>query len=41
MKSVGVVTDSHSSMKPAEAEALGVMLLPMPFYWMKSAIMKM
>ena len=32
MKSVGVVTDSHSSMKPAEAEALGVMLLPMPFY---------
>ena len=32
MKSVGVVTDSHSSMKPQEAEALGVMLLPMPFY---------
>lgn len=32
MKSVGVVTDSHSSIKPAEAEKLGVLLLPMPFY---------
>ena len=32
MKKTGIVTDSHSSMKPEEAEALGVMLLPMPFY---------
>lgn len=32
MKKTGVVTDSHSSIKPAEAAKLGVLLLPMPFY---------
>ena len=32
MKRTGVVTDSHSSIKPAEAAKLEVLLLPMPFY---------
>ena len=32
MKRTGVVTDSHSSIKQAEAAKLGVLLLPMPFY---------
>lgn len=31
MKKIGVVTDSHSSISPAEAAALGVHVLPMPF----------
>ena len=31
MKKIGIVTDSHSSLSPAEAEALGVHVLPMPF----------
>ena len=33
MKRTGVVTDSHSSIKPAEAAKLEVLLLPMPFYF--------
>lgn len=32
MKSVGVITDSHSGITPKEAERLGIMVLPMPFY---------
>lgn len=32
MKRIGVATDSHSGITPKEAEALGIMLLPMPFY---------
>lgn len=31
MKKVGIVTDSHSSLSPAEAQRLGVHVLPMPF----------
>ncbi len=31
MKKIGIVTDSHSSITPAEAEKLGVHVLPMPF----------
>ena len=31
MKKVGIVTDSHSSLSPAEAKKLGVHVLPMPF----------
>ncbi|MBQ2952244.1 MAG: DegV family protein [Clostridia bacterium] len=31
MKKIGIVTDSHSSLSPAAAEALGVHVLPMPF----------
>lgn len=33
MKSIGIVTDSHSSIVPEEAERLGIMVLPMPFYF--------
>lgn len=33
MKPVGVVTDSHSGILPNEAKKLGVMVLPMPFYF--------
>lgn len=32
MKSIGIVTDSTSSITPAMAEALDIMVLPMPFY---------
>ena len=32
MKSIGVVTDSHSSITQAEAQKLGIYVLPMPFY---------
>ena len=31
MKKLGIVTDSHSSLSPAEAQRLGVHVLPMPF----------
>ena len=31
MKKIAVVTDSHSSISPAEAGMLGVYVLPMPF----------
>ena len=31
MKKIGIVTDSHSSIPPAEAAVLGVHVLPMPF----------
>lgn len=33
MKSIGVVTDSHSGIMPEEAERLGVFIVPMPFYF--------
>ena len=33
MKSIGVMTDSHSGILPEAAEKLGVMVLPMPFYF--------
>ncbi len=33
MKSIGVATDSHSGILPQEAKGLGVMVLPMPFYF--------
>ena len=32
MKTTAVVTDSHSSIPPEQAQALGVYVLPMPFY---------
>lgn len=32
MKKTGVVTDSHSGIMKAEAEELGIKILPMPFY---------
>lgn len=32
MKKVGVATDSHSGILPQEAEQLGILVLPMPFY---------
>lgn len=31
-KSVGIVTDSHSGISQEEAEKLGILVLPMPFY---------
>ena len=31
MKKIAVVTDSHSSINPAQAEMMGVYVLPMPF----------
>lgn len=33
MKPIGVATDSQSGILPKEAEKLGVMVLPMPFYF--------
>lgn len=33
MKPVGIATDSHSGVLPDEAKQLGVMVLPMPFYF--------
>jgi len=33
MKPIGIVTDSHSSITPKQAEELGIMVLPMPFYF--------
>ena len=33
MKSIGVMTDSHSGILPEAAEKLGVKVLPMPFYF--------
>lgn len=33
MKQIGIVTDSNSGITPAEAKKLGVMVLPMPFYF--------
>lgn len=32
MKTVGIVTDSHSGIMQEEAHKLGIMVLPMPFY---------
>jgi len=32
MKAIGIATDSHSGIVPAEAKRLGVMVLPMPFF---------
>lgn len=32
MKPIGIATDSHSSITMEEAQKLGIMLLPMPFY---------
>lgn len=33
MKSIGIATDSHSGILPEKAAELGVMVLPMPFYF--------
>lgn len=33
MRTIGVATDSHSGISPQEAEKLGIMVLPMPFYF--------
>lgn len=33
MKPIGIVTDSHSSITPEAAERLGIVVLPMPFYF--------
>lgn len=32
MKAIGIITDSHSCISQAEAEKLGIRVLPMPFY---------
>lgn len=32
MKTVGIMTDSHSGIRQEEAQRLGIMVLPMPFY---------
>lgn len=32
MKPIGIITDSHSSITQEEAKALGIRVLPMPFY---------
>lgn len=32
MKKTGIITDSHSGIKPGEAKQLGIMVIPMPFY---------
>ena len=32
MKSIGIVTDSHSGISQEEAARLGIRILPMPFY---------
>lgn len=33
MKPIGIATDSHSGILPAQAKELGVMVLPMPFFF--------
>ncbi len=33
MKSIGIATDSHSGILPVQAAELGVLVLPMPFYF--------
>ena len=33
MKSIGIVTDSYGEILPKEADRLGIMVLPMPFYF--------
>lgn len=33
MKSIGIITDSHSGILPARAKELGVKVLPMPFFF--------
>lgn len=33
MKSIGILTDSHSGISPEAAIELGIMVLPMPFYF--------
>ena len=33
MKPIGIVTDSHSSITPGAAKQLGIVVLPMPFYF--------
>ena len=33
MNSIGIVTDSHSGISQQEAKELGIMVLPMPFYF--------
>lgn len=33
MKKIGVITDSHSGITQEQAEKLGIMVLPMPFYF--------
>ena len=37
---IGVVTDSHSSITQKEAEKLGIYVLPMPFILIIPVIMK-
>ncbi|MDO5337893.1 MAG: DegV family protein [Eubacteriales bacterium] len=32
MKNIGIITDSHSGLTPRQAQELGVLVLPMPFY---------
>ena len=38
MNSIGVVTDSHSGILPEVARKLGIMVLPMPFYFEKECL---
>ena len=33
MRKIGVITDSHSGITQKEAEELGILVLPMPFYF--------
>ena len=32
MRTIGIATDSHSGITQEEAKALGIMVLPMPFF---------
>lgn len=32
MKSIAIVTDSNCGMSPAQVKALGIYMLPMPFF---------
>ena len=33
MKQIGIITDSHCGISPDKARELGIMVLPMPFYF--------
>ena len=33
MKKIGIITDSHSGITQQQAEELGILVLPMPFYF--------
>ena len=33
MKKIGIATDSHCGISPDNARKMGIMVLPMPFYF--------